>query len=113
MNASPTSVLKVIEEPDLMNCAEERVYRYLVTFIGNSKPNQLSLFLRFVTGSSVLIAKPIHITFNNLTGLSRRPISHTCDCTLELPISYATYPEFEMDFFQVLYHEMTWIMDAM
>ena len=74
-NCLNASVLKVIEEPDLMNCAEERVYRYLVTFIGNSKPNQLSLFLRFVTGNSVLIAKPIHVTFNNLTGLSRCPIS--------------------------------------
>lgn len=113
LNASPASVLKMIEEPSDMNFAQDRVFHYLLTFIGNAKQEQLRLFLRFVTGSSVRIAKPIVVTFNNLTDLARRPISHTCDCTLEVPIAYTTYPEFELEFSLVLNHEMSWIMDTM
>lgn len=97
-----------------MNFAEDRVFRYLLTFVGSAKTDQLLLFFSFffVTGSSVLVDERITISFDNLTGLARRPISHTCDCGLELPISYATYPEFEFEFSKILSHEMSWVMDA-
>ena len=91
-----------------MNPAEDRVFGFLLAFIGNMRWSELRLFLRFVTGSSVLLAKKIKVSFNNLTGLARRPISHTCDCTIELPISYATYPEFELEF---LTSEVSWAME--
>ena len=48
-------------------------------------------FLQFTTGSSVCVTQPIRIVLNNLMGLLRRPIDHTCSCTLELSQSYATY----------------------
>lgn len=112
LNATPETVLKIIQEPISLNLAQERVFRYLTTFIGNAKQDLLRLFLRFVTGSSVLMATPISISFNNLSGLGRRPISHTCDCGLELPISCSTFPEFENEFIQVLSNEMSYIMDA-
>ena len=111
LNASSSSVLKMVEEPEDMNSAQSRVFGYLTTFIGNAKQKQL--FLRFVTGSSVLITKPINISFNNLSGFARRPISHTCDCRLELSIAYTTFPEFESEFAQILDHEMSWLMDAL
>ena len=95
-----------------MNSAEDRVFGYLLSFVGNMKQNELRLFLRFVTGSSVLLAKQIMVSFNGLTGLARRPISHTCECHLELPVSYATYPEFELEFMKVLTSEVSWAMDA-
>ena len=60
----------------------------------------------------VLLTKKITISFNNLTGLARRPISHTCDCNLKLPVSYTTYPEFELEFTKVLTSEVSWAMDA-
>ena len=113
-NATSASVLKNVNEPEAMNAAETRVFRYLLTFIGNAKQKQLRLFLRYVTGSSVLmISNPITVGFNNLTGLGRRPISHTCNCTLELSISYATYPEFEEELSNILQSDMAWVMDAM
>ena len=112
LNATTSSVLRLIEEPIDLNSAEERVFGYLLSFIGNMKPNELRLFLRFVTGSSVLLAKQINVSFNGLTGLARRPISHTCDCHIELPLSYTTYPEFEVEFTQVLSNEVSWAMDA-
>ena len=95
-----------------MNSAEDRVFGFLLTFIGSIKQNELRQFLRFVTGSSELLAKQILVSFNSLTGLARRPISHTCDCQIELPVSYATYPEFESEFMKVLASELSWEMDA-
>lgn len=106
LNASPAKVLQLVEEPEFMNQSEESVYRYINTFIGNSKQEQLRLFLRYVTGSSVLIAKPIKITFNNLNRFQRRPISHTCDCTLELPICYDSFPDFDSELSAVLSSQM-------
>ena len=114
LNATTSAVLRVVEEPFDMNYAEERVFGYLLSVIGSLKQNELRLFLRFVTGSSVLIAKVIKVTFNNLSGLARRPTSHTCDCQIELPVSYETYPEFEMEFNKVLASDFScvWAMDA-
>lgn len=111
--ASPDTVLENLEEPEISNSSEDKVYRYLVTFIGNSKPELLRSFLRFVTGSSVLLSNKIKVTFNSLDGVARRPISHTCSGTLELPLSYFSYPDFEQEFSHVLTDEMTWLMDAL
>ncbi len=112
LNATPSSVLEVVDEPVTVNSAQNRVFGYLKTYIRGSKQEELRLFLRFVTGSSVLLAKHIVISFNNLTGLARRPISHTCNCMLELPINYSSYPEFELELSRILKNEMSWFMDA-
>ena len=103
LNATTSAIL---EEPVDINPTEDRVFGFLLSFVGNMKQNELRLFLRFITGSSVRLAKHIKVSFNSLTGLARRPISHTCDCNLELPVSYATYPEVESEFTNVLvkYH---------
>lgn len=102
----------MVEESEDMIAAESRSFSYLTTFVGNSKQDDLRLFLRFVTGSSVMIDEPIKVIFNKLDGLGRRLISHTCYSTLELPVSYATYPEFEQEMMKVLTNELSWVMDA-
>ena len=112
LNATPSSVIKLIQEPELTNAGENRVYNYLLSLIGNMKQNELRLFLRFVTGSAVLLDKPITVSFNGLGGLARRPISHTCDCQLELSVGYSSYPEFENEFLAVLKNDSSWEMDA-
>lgn len=55
LNATPSSVLNLIEEPELNNAGESRVYNCLLSFVRNMKQKELRLFLRFVTGSSVLL----------------------------------------------------------
>ena len=112
LTASPEKVIQSISEPFFDDRNQERVYGYLVQFIGNMKLSDIRSFLRFVTGSSVCVAQPIHIRFNNLSGLGRRPISHTCNCELELPCSYTTYWEFSHEFYVVLSHDDAWKMDA-
>lgn len=111
LNATPSSVLHATKEPDGMNAAESRVFQYLKQFISNSSQEHLRNFLRFVTGSSVL-SNSIIVQFNNTTGLGRCPIAHTCGCSLELPISYSSYPEFDNEFSKILTNEFSWFMDT-
>ena len=110
--ASTEKILQVLKcEP--MNENENRVFGYLQQFIGDMKPDVLRKFLRYTTGSSVCVVKFITITFNSLTGIARRPISHTCDCMLELPSTYGTYLQFVTEFEGILAQpESEWVMDA-
>ena len=112
--ATPQRVLGLLTEPDCGTAAQGRVFGYLTTFIGDMKQQELSSFIRFVTGNSVLIAKEITVTFNNLSGLARRPTSNTCTSTLHLPFTYGSYQEFANEFFTVLRSDVcsVWAMDA-
>ena len=112
LNATPAIVLDRIEEPEQSNSAQMRIFSHLIRFIGNMKQEELRCFLRFVTGSSVMIDKSIKVNFNSLQGLARRPISHTCSCLLELSTSYSSFLEFEQEFSVVLTSEDAWPMDA-
>lgn len=111
LNATPSVVLRLIEEPEFENRAEAKIFYYLTSYIGNSKQNELRSFLRFVTGSSVVLGQSIKISFNSLHGLARRPIAHTCDCQLDLPTTYSNYPDFEKEFDSILAQD-DWTMDA-
>ena len=113
MTANPQRIFHVLEEPTFANSNEERIYGYLQQFIGGMDPDQARIFLRYVTGSSVCIARNIKVTFNSLSGLARRPIAHTCGCMLELPSTYLTYLEFLNEFQAILSDdEFTWRMDS-
>ena len=60
----------------------------LTTMIGNMRTEQLTAFMRFVTGSGVCTVKSINVTSNSLSGLAFRLIAQTCDPLLELPGAY-------------------------
>ena len=102
----------MIREPDTMNGAEERVYSYLINFVGSLKSEDLQGFLRFVTGSSVMLPNDITVIFNAATGLSRAITSHTCNSTIVIPTTYVTYPDFASEFHSILQSNFGWIMDA-
>ncbi len=85
-----------------MNPAENRISGYLEDMIGNMTSNSLQKFLRFTTGSSVLTVKCIHIEFNRLDGIQRRPIVHTCNSMLELPVSYSNYSDFHAEWMAII-----------
>jgi len=112
LTASAERVIECIVEPDFEDANQAKVFGFLVQFIGNMPSNDVRLFLRFVTGSSVCMARPIHITFNSLSGYGRRPISHTCDCVLELSTFYATFDEFANEFMVFLHSDDAWRMDG-
>ena len=114
-NATAYNALKVIKEPLVLDPEplQETTYGYLLQYVGNMRNAEVRNFLRFVTGSSALVVDEIKITFNGLSGVSRRPIAHTCSCTLELSTSYSTYLEFAQEFDAILTSELSWIMDAL
>ena len=114
LNAKPESVIQQIEEPEFLSHSEGKVFGYLLQYIGSMKSDELALFLRFVTGSSVCSAQRITIIFNSLSGLARRPISHTCSNTLELSTTYCTFPEFAAELQAILTDPIvTWYMDGL
>ena len=110
--ATPANVIRMIQEPLTVNSAQEISFSYLIRMIGSMKQDELCNFLRFVTGSCVPVDEDIRITFNSLSGFSRRPIAHTCGFRLELPSTYLTYHEFEEEFKAVLGSEYAWLMDS-
>ena len=114
LQASPKKVLAMLDDEVVtMNPNEERVLSYLEQFIGNMKEDEVRSFLRFVTGSAVCSANVIHITFNQLEGLARRPVAHTCTCTLDLPSTYHSYLDFAAEFQGILNeNEFAWKMDS-
>ena len=54
--ASPSKILELTEEPTFDNPAQQRVFHFLCDFVGNMRMDE-SRTLRFVTGSSVCLAK--------------------------------------------------------
>lgn len=113
LTATPCKVLLSLDVPLFNNEAQETTYGYLRQFIGNMSSEEIQMFLRFVTGSSVCSTEKIEVEFNVLSGLARRPIAHTCGNTLELSATYRSYPEFEKEFKAILLNEFSWIMDSM
>ena len=55
LSVSAEKFLNAIQECEFRNEAEERIYSYLIRMIESMKINSLRNFLRFSTGSSVLI----------------------------------------------------------
>ncbi len=112
LSVTTGKVLNLLKEPATENPSQE-VWIYRRKFIGNMTLEELRTFLRFVTGSFVISVTRIMVSFNNLDGLARRPISHTCSATLELPSTYRSLPEFISDFRAVLSDPYySWMMDS-
>nr|XP_055076025.1 uncharacterized protein LOC129455338 isoform X2 [Misgurnus anguillicaudatus] len=85
-----------------LSAQEQTALNHLLRYVRSIDQKKLETFLRFCTGSTVLCKDKIEVTFNNLCGLSRRPVAHTCGAVLELPCTYSTYPEFRTEFDCVL-----------
>ena len=112
LSANPVKVITLIEGT-ATTPSEERVLSYLHQFIGTMSCDEIRAFLRFVTGSSVCPSSNIKVYFNNVTGFARRPISHTCDCSLELSVDYRSSIDFINEFRTVLSaSEYVWYMDG-
>lgn len=92
------------------NPAENEAFSNLKRFIRSLDDQKLSAFLSFTTATDVILTSKIDVTFTNLEGLQRRPVAHTCGCTLEVPSTYANFCEFREEFSNVL-NVGTWQID--
>ena len=110
LDATPEKVLMNLEEPTLDNESQARVFTYLQQFIGNMKNDELRRFLRFVTGTSVLLSGGISVSFNGSSGY---PLGRTCSCLLELSSKYISYLDFEREMHAILSDdEHNWQMNV-
>ncbi|XP_028413816.1 uncharacterized protein LOC114536664 [Dendronephthya gigantea] len=77
---------------------------------GLDNPEKLSTFVRFISGSELMLFDGIQVTFTNLTGLERRPMARTCNTLLQLPSTYQSFPELREEFNNILSGD-NWEMD--
>lgn len=103
-------VLNRLKFSDALSAEESNVANHLRRFVRELDKVLIARFLRFCTGSDLLIREKIDVSFVSVTGLARRPIAHTCSCLLELPKTYENYPQFRTEFMSVL-NANVWIMD--
>ena len=82
--------------------AESETLSHLKRFIRGLDEAKLTTFLRFTTASDVIVTDTLTISFIDSEGLQRRPISHTCSCTLEVPSTYASFCELREEFMAIL-----------
>lgn len=113
LSVSTDKVLNILQldDFDFKNAEEERIFNYLLCMVGNMKINALRNFLRFCTGSSVIATNKLSIIFS----FGKHPFAHTCGNTLELPLSYKNYQEFEIEWDAILRNineEWAWTMDG-
>ena len=112
LTVSAQKIQDLLEEPQFATPEQETVWMYLSRLIGMLSYSELRGFLRFVTGSTLIIVLTIIVTFNRLSGLQRHPLSHTCTATLELLTLYTTATEFCSEFRSILQSESGWTMDV-
>ena len=103
-------ILKSLYFPDTLNARQKDIQKHLTLYLKNADSQHLCAFLRFCTGSDLFLEKRITISFNQLQGLQRRPVAHTCGCVLELSVHYDSYPDFSSEINKVLECNV-WVMD--
>ncbi|CAH3036081.1 unnamed protein product, partial [Pocillopora meandrina] len=85
--------------------------KFLKRYIkGLDTPQKLSKFVRFISGSELMLFDAVQVNFTNLSGLGRRPIAHTCNTVLELSSTYQSFPELREEFSAILASDY-WEMD--
>ncbi|KAJ8050224.1 hypothetical protein HOLleu_03340 [Holothuria leucospilota] len=73
---------------------EKVMLGYVKKYIRSLSVQDLQLFLRFCTGSDILICPSLYITFNQQDGFGRS-VAHTCTTTVETPTTYESFAEFK------------------
>lgn len=93
-----------------MTPKEAEVARYLKKYVMELNEERLEKFLRFCTGSDLLVSTSIQVEFVVQTAFTCRPIGYTCGSLLHLSDSYDNFPDFRSEFHSILDGNI-WIMD--
>ncbi len=110
LKPTPRKVVGTLEFPTGMTQREAEVSQHLKRYIRELNEEKLGRFLRFCTGSDLLLSGHIKVEFAVQSTFSRRPIGHTCGKVLTLSDSYDHFPEFRSEFNSILESNI-WIMD--
>lgn len=111
LKPSNMKIVKILQFPETVQEQYKETASYLRRYVREELDStSMPLFLRYCTGSDLLTAKVIRVSFVDLYGAARRPIGHTCGCVLELPGEYESYLSFKEELNAVLKSNI-WIMD--
>ncbi|KAI4829488.1 hypothetical protein KUCAC02_023528 [Chaenocephalus aceratus] len=124
LNLSPEALTKLLSDLQpttkrvckLLKCDvdlttnQKEVANHLKRFIRELDESKLQKFLRFCTGSDLIVTDSIYVGFENRTEFTRRPIAHTCGNILHLADSYENFPDLRSEFNAVL-ESNVWVMD--
>ncbi len=110
LKPTPKKVTGLLKFPPEMSENQTEVANHLKRYIREIDEDKLSRFLRFCTGSDLVVTEAIHVEFTFQTDFTRRPIGHTCGMVLELSDSYDNFPQFRAEFNCVLESNI-WVMD--
>lgn len=102
-------ITRALAFPSTMNDQGKDIKQYVTTYLRECDSQRLSGFLRFCTGSDLILGKTITIYLTNLLEFQRRPVAHTSGCFLELSVNYDSYPDFRSEMNKVL-ESNVWIM---
>lgn len=110
LDMKPTAkrVFKALE-PKINNDSERQSFDFLKKFIKSLDSASLKGFLKFITGSDVLLkGQKISISFILVDGMARRPIAHTCGPLLEVLCTYQSYNELAEEFTSIMREKEAW-----
>ncbi|XP_055051696.1 uncharacterized protein [Misgurnus anguillicaudatus] len=110
LEPTPKKVIGFLKFPPGMSNNQAEVANHLKRYIREIDEDKLRRFLRFCTGSDLMVADAIQVQFTFQTDFTRRPIGRTCGSVLELSDSYDNFPQFRAEFNCVLESNI-WVMD--
>ena len=95
------NIIKLIQS-DPTNGNERDTLGFLKQYIRGLDEPLLRKFLKYCTGSDVILVNKIAVELVACSTIARRPIVHTCVPLMELPSSYASYCEFREEMQNIL-----------
>lgn len=109
----PTSkkVSRLLKFPADKTAKQKEVEHHLRRYIRELDEEKHGKFLRFCTGSNLIVSDSVAAEFTVMSDFARRPIRRTCGMILELPDCYENFPVFRAEFNEVLQSNI-WVMDT-
>ncbi|XP_066925191.1 uncharacterized protein [Clytia hemisphaerica] len=102
--ATPTTK-KVTDllKSDPKDDAQREAFGHTKRFVRGLDSNQLKEFMKFTTGSDLIIIEQIELMYSTFDSeLARRPFAHTCGPILRVPSDYGNYCDFRAGFIKIL-----------
>ena len=106
---TPRKIIKILVSNPVTE-SERECLKFFERFIRGLESKQIGILMRFITCSEVIAVENIEVTFTQMEGTLRRPISHTCGPVLELPSTYSNFCELREEF-QNIVNGNDWEMD--
>lgn len=76
-------VLRLLKFPADMRAKQKEIEHHLRRYIRELDEEKLGKFLRFCTGSDLIVSETITVEFTEMTEFTRRPIGRTCGTFLQ------------------------------